>query len=109
MRRRITNLPEVTVQVNGKPASLTMASVIQGRLHDRVFGIDLEAVEAAAEIESALKGANGSILLSEGAWKRLAHSVRKPTGTVYGAAGYASQLLTFLKAILEAEQVSDDG
>lgn len=108
MRRRITNLPEARVHVNGKAATITLASVIQGRLHDRVFGADLAAVEAAAEIESALGQMNGVLELSEPAWQRLAAATKSPQSAFY-AGGHASKLLPFLKVILEAEQVSDDG
>lgn len=108
MRRRITNPPEATVQVNGKSAKLSLASVIQGRLTDRVFGSDLAAVEAAAEIEAALGKMNGALELSDPAWQRLAAATKSPQTAVY-ASGYATKLLPFLKAILEAEQVSDDG
>jgi hypothetical protein len=108
MRRRITNIPEVSLRVNGKPAKLTMASVIQGRLLDRVFSTDLEAVQAAAEIETALPAMNGSLVLSERAWKRLEQATRKPASAGY-APGCAAQLLPFLTAILEAEAVPDDG
>lgn len=108
MRRRITNIPDAPVTVNGKPGRLTLASIIQGRLQDRVFASDLAAVEAAAEIEAGLVTMNGSLELTQAAWIRLAAATKSPKSAGY-APGFASQLLPFLRAILEAEEVPDDG
>lgn len=109
MRRRIHDLPAVQVPVNGKLRPLTLSSVIQGRLHDRIFGIDLAALQDAAEIETELaKREEGGITISDGAWRRLAQSVRTPQGAPY-VGGYARQLLAFLTLILEAEEVTGDG
>ena len=105
MRRRITNLPEVEFRVNGKVAKLSLATVIQGRLTDRIFGLDLEAVTAAAEIETALPVMNGALTLSEGAWKRLEQSVRRPASAAY-APGYASTVRRMSVAIARAASVS---
>jgi hypothetical protein len=87
---------------DGKPATISFADFIAGRLGDPVFGEDMASVLSAVEIKKALDRANGVLQLDKADWARLKKVTEKPSPQTMYHPQVARALVPFMLAVTEA-------
>lgn len=87
--------------------SVSIGEFIRGRLNETSFGVSMDAITAAVRIDRATRVVpeGTDIQLEESDWKMLKEATEKPK------AGYqpvvAKNFLTFMKAIVDAQEVNE--